>query len=178
MKIADFGFAKKCGTRKCLKTQCGTPGYVAPEILKGRKYDYAADMWSMGVIMYIVIGGYPPFYEPNQKELFRKIKEGEFEFHAEFWKDISSDAKDLIRRCLTVSPDSRITCAEALQHGWITKPDRALSGVDLGKNLAEFKRFNAKRKFKAGVKAVIATNKMKGLMEALKEANMEKDEGA
>jgi len=72
VKIADFGFAKKCSSSKCLKTQCGTPGYVAPEILKGRKYDYAADMWSMGVIMYIIIGGYPPFHEANQKELFRK----------------------------------------------------------------------------------------------------------
>ncbi|GMH77876.1 hypothetical protein TrST_g12464 [Triparma strigata] len=173
VKIADFGFAKKCSKQKCLKTQCGTPGYVAPEILKGKKYDYAADMWSIGVIMYIIIGGYPPFYEPNQKELFRKIKEGEYEFHPEFWNQVSSDAKDLIKRCLTVNPDERITCAQACTHQWIKKDNRALSSVDLGKNLAEFKRFNAKRKFKSGVHAVIASNKMKSLMSSLKEASEE-----
>jgi len=61
---------------KCLKTQCGTPGYVAPEILEGHKYDFSADMWSIGVIMYIIIGGYPPFYEDNQALLFKKIKRG------------------------------------------------------------------------------------------------------
>ena len=76
-------------------------------------------------------------------------------------------------RCLNVNPDQRITCEEAFRHKWITKSDRALSLVNLEKNLQEFKRFNAKRKFKSGVHAVIASNKMKSLMSSLKEASME-----
>jgi len=65
----------------CLTTQCGTPGYVAPEILEGVPYDTRSDMWSLGVIVYILLGGYPPFIEQNQRELFRKIRKGQFEFH-------------------------------------------------------------------------------------------------
>jgi len=102
IKIADFGFAKKVTSKK-LTTQCGTPGYVAPEILEGVPYDESADMWSVGVILYILLGGYPPFHEDNQKELFKKIRKGSFEFHTEYWSQISDDAKDLIRGLLTVS---------------------------------------------------------------------------
>ena len=81
IKIADFGFAKKCLRPQSLKTQCGTPGYVAPEILEGTPYDTQADLWSLGVIMYILLGGYPPFIEQNQRDLFRKIRKGQYEFH-------------------------------------------------------------------------------------------------
>lgn len=109
LKIADFGFSKKCPTRRCLKTQCGTPGYVAPEILEGDSYDTQADMWSLGVIVYILLGGYPPFIEQNQRDLFKKIRKGEYEFHDEYWNQISSDAKDLISSLLTVNPDDRAT---------------------------------------------------------------------
>ncbi len=163
VKIADFGFAKRCKGPDCLKTQCGTPGYVAPEILRGQPYDYSSDMWSMGVIMYIIIGGYPPFYEENQAQLFDKIKRADYEFHREFWDSISEDAKDLIRRCICLNPKERLTSKQAIAHKWLQKDGRALSQVDLAKNLEEFKRFNAKRKFKSGVRAVIASNKLKNL---------------
>ena len=166
VKIADFGFAKKCPSPMCLATQCGTPGYVAPEILRGEKYDYSADMWSLGVIMYIILGGYPPFYEDNQALLFKKIKSGSYEFHPDFWGAISSDAKDLISRCLTVPVADRITCEEACRHPWMAKADRSLSKTDLGRNLEELKKYNAKRKFRAAVKAVVAANKLKSLIQA------------
>lgn len=81
VKIADFGFAKKVFEKNSLKTQCGTPGYVAPEILEGTLYDERADMWSVGVILYILLGGYPPFIESTQRDLFKKIRKGEYEFH-------------------------------------------------------------------------------------------------
>ena len=81
VKIADFGFAKKVYEKNSLTTQCGTPGYVAPEILEGTPYDERADMWSVGVILYILLGGYPPFIESTQRDLFRKIRKGEYEFH-------------------------------------------------------------------------------------------------
>lgn len=88
VKIADFGFAKKVYEKNSLTTQCGTPGYVAPEILEGTPYDERADMWSVGVILYILLGGYPPFIESTQRDLFRKIRKGEYEFHEGMYCDM------------------------------------------------------------------------------------------
>jgi calcium/calmodulin-dependent protein kinase I len=163
VKIADFGFAKRCTKPKSLKTQCGTPGYVAPEILEGQLYDTQADLWSLGVIVYILLGGYPPFIEQNQRELFRKIRKGQFEFHEEYWGQVSKDAKALIGALLTVDPNKRLTADSSLKNKWIKSDDASLAGNDLGVNLAEFKRFNAKRKFKAAVKTVMAANKLTSL---------------
>eukprot|EP00587_Corethron_hystrix_P009519 CAMPEP_0113318496 /NCGR_PEP_ID=MMETSP0010_2-20120614/13042_1 /TAXON_ID=216773 ORGANISM="Corethron hystrix, Strain 308" /NCGR_SAMPLE_ID=MMETSP0010_2 /ASSEMBLY_ACC=CAM_ASM_000155 /LENGTH=355 /DNA_ID=CAMNT_0000175811 /DNA_START=27 /DNA_END=1094 /DNA_ORIENTATION=- /assembly_acc=CAM_ASM_000155 len=161
IKIADFGFAKRVKRPKSLTTRCGTPGYVSPEILKGLPYDEKADMWSAGVILYILLGGYPPFMEENQKLLFKKIKAGKYEFHAEYWSTVSEDAKKLIASLLTVDPDKRLTAAEALQNVWISGDPTALENKDLGANLAEFKKFNARRKFKGLGRAVIGINRMK-----------------
>ena len=168
IKIADFGFAKKCLTPNSLSTQCGTPGYVAPEILEGTKYDTKADMWSLGVIVYILLGGYPPFIEQNQRDLFRKIRKGQYEFHEEYWGQVSEDAKGLISSLLTVSPSRRLSAVDALGNKWIMGDDAKLAGKDLGKNLQEFKRFNAKRKFKGAVKAVMVSNKISSLGENFK----------
>lgn len=103
-----------------LKTQCGTPGYVAPEILSTQPYGKAVDMWSIGVITYILLGGYPPFHDDNQKVLFAKIKNGEFEFHPEYWNAVSDEAKDLISRLLKTNPLERFTAEEALRHSWVS----------------------------------------------------------
>jgi calcium/calmodulin-dependent protein kinase I len=116
-----------------------------------------------GVITYILLGGYPPFIEQNQRELFRKIRKGEYEFHEEYWGQVSKDAKDLISNLLTVNPDKRLTSEASVKNKWITGDDAVLAGNDLGKNLAEFKKFNAKRKFKSAVKAVMATQKLTSL---------------
>ena len=147
-----------------LTTQCGTPGYVAPEILEGKPYDTQADMWSLGVIVYILLGGYPPFIEQNQRDLFRKIRKGQYKFHEEYWGQVSMDAKTLIRNLLTVSPAERRTAKDVLTSDtWMKAGDDVLAEQDLGVNLAEFKRFNAKRKFKAAVKTVMATQKLTSL---------------
>ena len=139
------------------------PGYVAAEILEGKPYDTMADMWSIGVIVYILLGGYPPFIESNQRTLFRKIRKGQYEFHQEYWGQVSEDAKDLIRSLLTVNPDERANSNDALKNKWIGADASLLSGLDLGTNLAQFKKFNAKRKFKAAVSTVMAANKMQSL---------------
>jgi len=163
IKIADFGFAKKCKAPKSLKTQCGTPGYVAPEILEGVLYDTQADMWSLGVIVYILLGGYPPFIEKQQRDLFRKIRKGEYEFHDEYWGQVSQDAKDMISSLLTVNADARSSASMALKNKWICGEDSHLEGKDLGANLEKFKAFNAKRKFRAAVSTVMAANKLNSL---------------
>mmetsp|Transcript_16757 Transcript_16757/g.25642 ORF Transcript_16757/g.25642 Transcript_16757/m.25642 type:complete len:319 (-) Transcript_16757:126-1082(-) len=163
VKIADFGFAKKVYAPKSLTTQCGTPGYVAPEILEGIPYDTKSDMWSVGVILYILLGGYPPFIENNQRDLFRKIRRGEYEFHEEYWGTVSTDAKELISSLLTVDPSARLDAKEALRNKWIHGDDEALANKSLGANLKEFKKYNAKRKFKAAVYNVMAVNKLQSL---------------
>jgi len=163
IKIADFGFAKRAISSTCLRTQCGTPGYVAPEILEGVPYGTQADMWSLGVIAFILLGGYPPFIEENQRDLFRKIRKGQYEFHEEYWGGVSSEAKGLIASLLTVNPEKRLTAESALNHEWMKSDDTYLAGKDLGVNLAEFKKFNARRKFKSAVKCVIMINKLNSL---------------
>lgn len=163
IKIADFGFAKKARTDACLYTQCGTPGYVAPEILEGVAYGTKVDDWSIGVITYILLGGYPPFIESNQRQLFKKIRRGDFKFHDEYWGEVSEEAKELISALLTVNPRKRLTSAEALNNSWITCSDEGLAGKDLGTNLSKLKTYNAKRKLKHAVLTLIATNKMTSL---------------
>ncbi|CAM9422002.1 unnamed protein product, partial [Choristocarpus tenellus] len=101
IKLADFGFARPVG-KEGLRTQCGTPGYVAPEILKGEVYGKPVDMWSVGVITYILLGGYPPFHDDNQAKLYQKIKKGRVVFHPQYWNTVSDEAKDLIRKLLTL----------------------------------------------------------------------------
>lgn len=118
IKIADFGLSKVYTEEMMMSTSCGTPGYVgksiflektpdighvliffwiAPEILTCEGYDKQVDLWSAGVIMYILLCGYPPFYNENEAKLFETIISGHYEFHTPYWDDISEDAKDLIR---------------------------------------------------------------------------------
>ena len=120
-------------------------------------------MWSLGVIVYILLGGYPPFIEQNQRELFRKIRKGQYEFHEEYWGQVSDEAKALITSLLTVDPDKRYTGDQAMKNKWIGADSKKLANQDLGQNLDQLKKFNAKRKFKAAVKTVVAVNKMQSL---------------
>ena len=164
LKIADFGFAKKCVQPNSLTTQCGTPGYVAPEILEGTPYGTQADMWSLGVIVYILLGGYPPFIEQNQRELFRKIRRAQYQFHDEYWGQVSDEAKNMIRCLLTVKPSERYTATQILQNDpWMQMGNEQLQQQNLSTTLSELKKLQAKRKFKAAVKTVMATHKLNSL---------------
>jgi serine/threonine protein kinase len=144
IKIADFGFAKKAFKPDSFMTQCGTPGYVAPEILKKRKYDVSCDMWSFGVIVYILLGGYPPFMDENKKAMFKNIRLGKFEFHEVFWKHTSKDAQNMISKMLTVDPYKRMTADQALKNKWITLDDSQLTGRSLDGNLDELRKHQTK----------------------------------
>ncbi|CAM9242759.1 unnamed protein product, partial [Choristocarpus tenellus] len=170
VKVADFGFAQKFMPDIGLTTQCGTPGYVAPEILMRKKYNQAVDMWSVGVITYVLLGGYPPFHDENQTKLFMKIKKGVYVFHPEYWSDISSEAKDLISKMLTVDPKKRITASEALEHPYLKVKDAVLEATNMDVNLERLKLFNARRKFKSAIQSVILTNQLGRAMGTLVEA--------
>ncbi|KAL6069422.1 hypothetical protein STEG23_027930 [Scotinomys teguina] len=119
LKLADFGLAKH--VVRPIFTVCGTPTYVAPEILSEKGYGLEVDMWAAGVILYILLCGFPPFRSPerDQDELFNIIQLGQFEFLAPYWDNISDAAKDLVRHLLVVDPKKRYTAHQVLQHPWI-----------------------------------------------------------
>jgi serine/threonine protein kinase len=154
IKVCDFGFAKRVSPEG-LQTRCGTPAFVSPEILVGARYKEQVDMWSVGVILYILLGGYPPFQDANHRGLFRKIRAGDYVFHDAYWEKVSVEAKQLISSLLTVNPDLRTTAKGALQSKWIVMEDESLSSHDLSSAaLLELRQFNARRKLKSAVHAV------------------------
>jgi calcium/calmodulin-dependent protein kinase I len=131
VKIADFGLSKIFAGEKGeeLQTSCGTPGYVAPEVLMSEHYDKSVDMWGIGIITYILLAGYPPFYADNDTQLFEKIMNADYDFDDECWDDVSDLAKDFIRHLLVKNPEERFNADQALEHPWITStaPDKALN---------------------------------------------------
>ena len=172
LKLADFGLAQIITPLTHLRTACGTPGYVAPEILQGKDYDKGVDMWSLGVILYILLCGFPPFYEDHTPELFRLIKKGQFDFPSPYWDDIDDSAKDLIKKLLVVDPKKRYSAADVFTHPWMGEEATA-QGKE--KKLIHFqgnmRRYNAKRKFKGVVQGVMMTNLLKKLMGKAKSAD-------
>ncbi|XP_018413296.1 PREDICTED: serine/threonine-protein kinase DCLK3 [Nanorana parkeri] len=119
LKLADFGLAVY--VTEPIFTVCGTPTYVAPEILSEKGYGLEVDMWATGVILYILLSGFPPFRSPerNHEELFQKIQHGEYAFLSPYWDNISEEAKDLISKLLLLNPMKRFTAKCVLQHSWI-----------------------------------------------------------
>ena len=153
VKISDFGYAKKVLYPNSLRTQCGTEGYTAPEILEHRpEYDVPCDMWSLGVVLYILIGGYRPF-RGSGMEIMRQIRYGEYEFHEQYWNHISREAKDLIQQMMTVDPVKRISASEALESDWMMADDITLQS-DLSSNQTGLKAFNGKAKMRKVVQMV------------------------
>ncbi|XP_075471301.1 MAP kinase-activated protein kinase 2 isoform X1 [Ascaphus truei] len=123
LKLTDFGFAKETTSHNSLATPCYTPYYVAPEVLGPEKYDKSCDMWSLGVIMYILLCGYPPFYSnhglaisPGMK---KRIRMGQYEFPNPEWSEVSDEVKQLIRNLLKTDPTQRMTITEFMNHPWI-----------------------------------------------------------
>lgn len=139
IKLADFSFASRVHTPRSLTTRCGTPTYVAPEILKNIPYDQSADMWSVGIILYTLLVGYPPFASENQNTLFQKIRTADFTFVPYDWKNISPSAQDLIRNLLTVDPSKRMTAKQALYESeWLRDEDvKRLSSSDLSSSVKQ-----------------------------------------
>uniref|UniRef100_A0A8C4HSW8 Calcium/calmodulin-dependent protein kinase Ib n=1 Tax=Dicentrarchus labrax TaxID=13489 RepID=A0A8C4HSW8_DICLA len=145
--ISDFGLSKIEGSGSVMSTACGTPGYVAPEVLAQKPYSKAVDCWSIGVIAYILLCGYPPFYDENDAKLFEQILKAEYEFDSPYWDDISDSAKDFILHLMEKDPNVRYTCDQALQHPWIAE-DTALDKNIHESVSAQIKKNFAKSKWK------------------------------
>lgn len=175
LMISDFGLSKMEGTDS-MATACGTPGYVAPEVLKGVNYGKEVDCWSIGVIAYILLCGYPPFYDENDATLFAQIMRGEYEFDSPYWDEISESAKDFVKKLMTVDPEKRFTCPDGLKHPWIAGKDQETK--DIHANVSEMMRKTLlKAKWKNAITATTAVNRMKA-MKVVSKASEEHSTGS
>jgi len=169
LKIIDFGLSCRFNVGDSASTKAGTPYYVAPQVLQG-KYDKSCDDWSCGVIMYVLLCGYPPFYGETDAEVLSKVKAGHYSFSGGEWKRVSEDAKDLIRRLLKINPNDRFTSEEALNHPWITNLAKMPASIALPNTLmTNLKGFRAQNRLKKAALTVIATHTSEKEIENLKQ---------
>lgn len=161
IKLADFGFAARVHDPKSLTKQCGTPFFVSPEILMRQSYDQMSDMWSCGCIVYLLLAGNLPFLGRSQKELFRKIVVGKYEFDEESFGGVSEEAKDLVAKMLVTDPDKRISAGEALRHPWLKQESSRLSLIKLAGTSQRLKTFNARMKLRSAMIAVDWISRLK-----------------
>uniref|UniRef100_A0AAY4EUK0 calcium/calmodulin-dependent protein kinase n=1 Tax=Denticeps clupeoides TaxID=299321 RepID=A0AAY4EUK0_9TELE len=149
VKLADFGLAIEVqGDQQAWFGFAGTPGYLSPEVLRKDPYGKPVDMWACGVILYILLVGYPPFWDEDQHRLYQQIKAGAYDFPSPEWDTVTPEAKDLINKMLTINPTKRITAAEALKHPWICQRSTVASMMHRQETVECLKKFNARRKLK------------------------------
>ncbi|KAK7500973.1 hypothetical protein BaRGS_00007853 [Batillaria attramentaria] len=149
VKLADFGLAIEVqGDQQAWFGFAGTPGYLSPEVLRKDPYGKPVDVWACGVILYILLVGYPPFWDEDQHRLYAQIKAGAYDYPSPEWDTVTPEAKHLINSMLTVNPAKRITASEALKHPWICQRERVASVVHRQETVDCLKKFNARRKLK------------------------------
>ncbi|XP_076264380.1 calcium/calmodulin-dependent protein kinase II isoform X3 [Rhynchophorus ferrugineus] len=152
VKLADFGLAIEVqGEQQAWFGFAGTPGYLSPEVLKKEPYGKPVDIWACGVILYILLVGYPPFWDEDQHRLYAQIKAGAYDYPSPEWDTVTPEAKNLINQMLTVNPVKRITAADALKHPWICQRERVASVVHRQETVDCLKKFNARRKLKGAI---------------------------
>ncbi|XP_070545092.1 calcium/calmodulin-dependent protein kinase type II delta chain-like isoform X17 [Ptychodera flava] len=152
VKLADFGLAIEVqGDQQAWFGFAGTPGYLSPEVLRKDPYGKPVDIWACGVILYILLVGYPPFWDEDQHRLYAQIKAGAYDYPSPEWDTVTPEAKNLINSMLQVIPSKRITAAEALQHPWIQNRERVASNLHRQETVDCLKKFNARRKLKGAI---------------------------
>ncbi|CAK8696870.1 calcium/calmodulin-dependent protein kinase type II delta chain-like isoform X2 [Clavelina lepadiformis] len=160
VKLADFGLAVETADDQIhWYGFAGTPGYLAPEVLRKEPYGKPVDLWACGVILYILLVGYPPFWDDNQDKLYEQIKKGAYDFPSPEWDTVTKEAKDLIKRLLTIDTSERITAYEALRHPWISQRERIASHIHRQDTVDQLKTFNARRKLKGAILTTILATK-------------------
>jgi len=145
IKVTDFGLSKDFGTAS-LRTSCGTPDYVAPEVLKGQPYDNMVDIWSIGVITYILLCGFPPFYGNNDQQIFEKILKADCDFPSPDWDSISAEAKEFISAILVLDFNKRPNAKEALAAPWLRDKASSESLQSMAAFKASMGKYNDNRK--------------------------------
>jgi len=158
--VTDFGLAKYVKKGLLTKTACGTPGYVAPEILQMQRYNSQVDMWAVGVILYILLCGFPPFVEKNLKALYKLIKSGKFSFPSPYWNNVSKEAKDCIVRLLHVDPQERLSPTALLKHDWISMKCTNNQNLITDGYDERFKRHVLLNKLRRGVDFILFLNRL------------------
>ncbi|XP_063968879.1 calcium/calmodulin-dependent protein kinase type II subunit alpha-like [Lytechinus pictus] len=151
VKLADFGLAIELDNGEQWYGFAGTPGYLSPEVLRKDPYGKPVDIWACGVILYILLVGYPPFWDEDQHRLYSQIKTGAYDYPSPEWDTVTPEAKNLIDMMLTVNPTKRISACQALKHPWIHNRDGYASTVHRQETVECLKKFNARRKLKVSV---------------------------
>jgi serine/threonine protein kinase len=167
IKLVDFGFAKRVADMGEQEPPLGTPAYMPPEMLLGGRHTAACDIWSCGVICYIMLCGCPPFQEEDQKTLFDQIQSGQYDFHESRWSHVSPSAVNMISRMLTVNPTHRWGAAKLQQHPWILAFEGSYDAMstcpvnEFSTCLTHLRRYNTRRKIKGVLLALGAVQRFK-----------------
>jgi len=168
IKLADFGFAKKIETLNGCRTLCGTPGYLAPEILeRWPSYDTKCDLWSVGVILFLLLGGYLPFEDQDEDKVFDRTRNGLYEFHPKYFGRVSNDAKELVTLLLTINASKRYSARKAMDHKWMKQGDQEFVYNELNSDKLKA-TIRAKEKMKKALNTVIVANRLAELNEGFK----------
>nr|XP_046224547.1 calcium/calmodulin-dependent protein kinase type II subunit delta-like isoform X5 [Oncorhynchus gorbuscha] len=152
VKLADFGLAIEVqGDQQAWFGFAGTPGYLSPEVLRKDAFGKPVDIWACGVILYILLVGYPPFWDEDQHKLYQQIKAGAYDFPSPEWDTVTPEAKNLINQMLTINPSKRITADQALKHPWICQRSTVASMIHRQETVECLRKFNARRKLKGAI---------------------------
>eukprot|EP00923_Selenidium_pygospionis_P038200 GHVN01066747.1.p1 GENE.GHVN01066747.1~~GHVN01066747.1.p1 ORF type:complete len:484 (+),score=48.92 GHVN01066747.1:2075-3526(+) len=177
LKLIDFGLARRFAHSRAMQTKAGTPYYVAPQVLLGN-YGPECDVWSAGVIMYILLCGYPPFNAPSDRSIMEKVKSGMFQFPDAEWQHVSQEAKDLICNLLKLHPKQRITAEQAVKQPWfrVYQPDSPYSRPLVIDILTKFRQFQQLSRLKKIALTVIAQNLEESELEGLRRSFIQVDQ--
>uniref|UniRef100_A0A4W5NTK1 calcium/calmodulin-dependent protein kinase n=1 Tax=Hucho hucho TaxID=62062 RepID=A0A4W5NTK1_9TELE len=152
VKLADFGLAIEVqGDEQAWFGFAGTPGYLSPEVLRKDPYGKPVDIWACGVVLYILLVGYPPFWDEDQHKLYQQIKAGAYDFPSPEWDTVTPEAKNLINQMLTINPTKRITADQALKHPWVCQRSTVASMMHRQETVECLRKFNARRKLKGAI---------------------------
>ncbi|XP_069000418.1 calcium/calmodulin-dependent protein kinase type II subunit gamma isoform X3 [Embiotoca jacksoni] len=152
VKLADFGLAIEVqGEQQAWFGFAGTPGYLSPEVLRKDPYGKPVDIWACGVILYILLVGYPPFWDEDQHKLYQQIKAGAYDFPSPEWDTVTPEAKNLINQMLTINPAKRITADQAIKHPWVCQRSTVASMMHRQETVECLRKFNARRKLKGAI---------------------------
>jgi myosin-light-chain kinase len=166
VKIIDFGLARKFDPTKQLKVLFGTPEFVAPEVINFDRVGFGTDMWSVGVICYVLLSGLSPFMGENDNDTYANINRANYDFDDEAFTDISDEAKDFISKLLIKDKDQRLSAKQCLAHPWLTRRPKSVSkttddeNIDKKLSTKKLRRFVIRRRWQKAVNALLALQRM------------------